>query len=151
MAKFVFSLQSILNIKLKMETQAKQAFAAAKNRLDEEEQRLEELYLRKNTYEEHAKELLQGTLRIRDIEDNKNAILMMDAFISDQQKRVERAKIQLEYEREQMTEAVKERKTYETLREQAFEEFLQDENKAESKAVDELVSYTYGQKMAESV
>lgn len=151
MAKFVFSLQSILNIKLKMETQAKQAFAAAKNRLDEEEQRLEELYQRKNSYEENAKELLQGTLRIRDIEDNKNAILMMDAFISDQQKRVERAKIQLEYEREQMTEAVKERKTYETLREQAFEEFLQDENKAESKAVDELVSYTYGQRMAESV
>lgn len=151
MAKFVFSLQSILNIKLKMETQAKQAFAAAKNRLDEEEQRLEELYQRKNSYEERAKELLQGTLRIRDIEDNKNAILMMDAFISDQQKRVERAKIQLEYEREQMTEAVKERKTYETLREQAFEEFLQDENKAESKAVDELVSYTYGQRTAESV
>ncbi|MBE5874174.1 MAG: flagellar export protein FliJ [Lachnospiraceae bacterium] len=151
MAKFVFSLQSILNIKLKMETQAKQAFAAAKNRLDEEEQRLEELYQRKNSYEERAKELLQGTLRIRDIEDNKNAILMMDAYIADQLRRVEAARERLEYEREQMTEAVKERKTYETLREQAFEEFLQDENKAESKAVDELVSYTYGQRMAETV
>ena len=151
MAKFVFSLQSILNIKLKMETQAKQAFAAAKNRLDEEEQRLEELYQRKSSYEERAKELLQGTLRIRDIEDNKNAILMMDAYIADQLRRVEAARERLEYEREQMTEAVKERKTYETLREQAFEEFLQDENKAESKAVDELVSYTYGQRMAETV
>jgi len=151
LAKFVFSLQSILNIKLKMETQAKQAFAAAKNRLDEEEQRLEELYQRKNSYEERAKELLQGTLRIRDIEDNKNAILMMDAYIADQLRRVEAARERLEYEREQMTEAVKERKTYETLREQAFEEFLQDENKAESKAVDELVSYTYGQRMAETV
>ena len=151
MAKFVFSLQSILNIKLKMETQAKQAFAAAKNRLDEEEQKLEELYRRKSFYEEHAKELLQGSLRIREIEDNKNAILMMDSYILEQRQRVENAMEALERERERMTEAVKERKTYETLREQAFEEFLQEENKAESKSVDELVSYTYGQRMAETI
>ena len=33
-----------------------------------------------------------------------------------------------------------------TLREKAFEAFLQEENHAESKAIDELTSYTYGQK-----
>ena len=34
-------MQSILNIKLKMETQAKQEFSVAKTALDEEEERLE--------------------------------------------------------------------------------------------------------------
>lgn len=46
----------------------------------------------------------------------------------------------------ELTEVMMERKTHETLREQAFQAFLQEENKAENKTVDELVSYTYGQK-----
>ena len=52
----------------------------------------------------------------------------------------------MEAARERMAEAMKERKMHETLREKAFEAFLQEENHAESKAIDELTSYTYGQK-----
>ena len=47
-------MQSILNIKLKMETQAKQEFSVAKTALDEEEERLEKLCDRS---EEHTSEL----------------------------------------------------------------------------------------------
>lgn len=149
MARFRYSLQSILDIKLKMETQAKQDFSAAKNALDEEEEKLEALYVRKAGYEEKAKELLTGVLKVREIEDNKNAILMMDQYIGVQQKQVELAQKRLEAARERLTEVMKERKTHETLREKAFEEFLQEENRQESKAVDELTSYTYGQKRRE--
>ena len=39
-----------------------------------------------------------------------------------------------------------ERKTHEQLREAAFEEFKKELAKEESKEVDELVSYTYGQR-----
>ena len=146
MAKFRYSLQSILDIKLKMETQEKQAFAAAKRALDDEEERLCKLCERRNSYEERARSLLAGKLNVRDIEDNKNAIGIMDAYIVEQQKKVELAKRQMEQARERLSEVMMERKTHETLREQAFEEFLQEENKAESKTVDEMVSYTYGQK-----
>lgn len=146
MAKFQYSLQSILNIKLKMETQAKQAFAAAKRALDDEEEKLKELHERRDFYEERVRSLLAGSLNFREIEDNKNAVVIMDAYIVEQQKIVTLAKKRLEQVREELTEVMMERKTHETLREQAFEEFLQDENKAESKTVDELVSYTYGQK-----
>lgn len=146
MAKFRYSLQSILDIKLKMETQARQAFAAAKRALDDEEERLEGLHERRNFYEEKVRSLLAGSLNVREIEDNKNAIVIMDAYIVEQQKMVALAKKRLEQARMELTEVMMERKTHETLREQAFEEFLQEENKAESKTVDELVSYTYGQK-----
>ena len=37
MARFRYSMQSILNIKLKLETQAKQEFSAARAALDREE------------------------------------------------------------------------------------------------------------------
>lgn len=146
MAKFRYSLQSILNIKLKMETQAKQEFSAAKNALDEEEEKLLELQKRKAGYEKKAETLLTGVLRVREIEENKSAILRMDEYIALQRIQITAAEKRLEQAREKLTEVMKERKTHETLREKAFENFLQEENKLESKAVDELNSYTYGQK-----
>ncbi len=146
MARFRYSLQNILDIKLKIETQAKQEFSTAKNRLDEENEKLEELYRRKANYEEEAKHLLMGVLRVKDIEDNKSALLRMDEYILQQQNQVALAEKMLNTAREKLAEVMKERKTYEVLREKAFEEFLQDENKQESKTVDELTSYTYGQK-----
>ncbi len=146
MAKFRYSLQSILDIKLKMETQAKQAFAAAKSALDDEEDALRQLFERKRGYEEKAKALLSGSLNVREIEDNKKALLVLDGYIAEQKQRVALAEKRLEKARMELTEVMMERKTHETLREQAFQAFLQEENKAESKTVDELVSYTYGQK-----
>lgn len=146
MARFRYSLQSILDIKMKMETQAKQEFSAAKNKLDEENEKLAGLYRRKADYEDEAKRLLMGTLRVKDIEDNKNALLCMDEYIALQKLQVNRAEKKLDDARERLTDVMKERKTHETLREKAFEEFMMEENKAEGKAVDELTSYTYGQK-----
>lgn len=148
LAKFRYSLQSILNIKLKMETQAKQDFSAAQNALWEEQERLEALERRKAEYERMAGKLRTGNLRIRDIEDNKNAILLMGQYIVEQQEQVAAAERRVEVAREALAEVMKERKTHETLKEKAFEAFLQEENKLESKAVDELTSYTYGRKKA---
>ena len=45
-----------------------------------------------------------------------------------------------------ITEAMKESKTHEKLKEKAFESFMKEENAREYKEIDELVSYTYGQK-----
>lgn len=146
MARFRFRLQNVLNIKMKMEDQAKQEFSTAKMLLDEEEEKLAALQERKRGYEARAKELLSGTLNVREIETAKNAILIMDGFIADQRLEVERAAGRVERAREKMTVAMQERKTQETLREKAFDEFLREENRAESKVIDELTSYTYGQK-----
>ena len=48
--------------------------------------------------------------------------------------------------RSRLTEVMKERKTHETLKEKAFQQFLADEKRQEGKEVDELTSYTYGQR-----
>ncbi len=146
MAKFKYKLQNILNIKQKMEDQAKQDFSTARMQLDEEEEKLEALIERKRGYEEQARTLREGTLNIRELEENKNAILTMEGFVGAQRAEVDKAAGRLEKARLRMTEAMQERKTQETLREKAFEEFLREENRAESKVIDELTSYTYGQK-----
>ena len=149
MARFHYSMQSILNIKLKMETQAKQEFSSARAALDQEEERLQQLYDRKAGYEAEAAELLMGVLNPRDIEANKAAILCMGDYIEDQKVQVAEAEKNLELARERLTEVMMERKTHETLKEKAFEQFLLDEKRQESKEIDELTSYTYGQKKKE--
>lgn len=149
MARFHYSMQSILNIKMKMETQKKQAFSAARAVLDQEEEKLQGLILRKQGYEEEAVGLLSGDLKLRDIQENNTAMLRMDGFIADQQVCVSAAEEKLELARVEMTEAMKERKTHENLKEKAFAQFMLEENRRESKEVDELTSYVYGQRRRE--
>ena len=146
MARFRYSMQSILDIKLKMETQAKQEFSAARAALDEEEARLARLFDRKMEYEREATRLRSGTLNFRDMEENKTAILCMENFIIDQKEHVKEAERVLEQARMKLAEVMMERKTHESLKEKAFDEFLREENRREGKEVDELTSYTYGQK-----
>ena len=146
MARFRYTLQSVLDIKKKMETQRKQEFSMAKNRLDEEEKRMDALLHKKSEYEEKAKSLRMGTLHMLDIRENREAIRQMDELIAQQKKNVQAAAENLDDARGKLVQVTKERKTYESLREKAFEEFLLEENRQESKTVDELTSYTYGQK-----
>lgn len=153
MARFRYSMQSLLNIKLKMETQAKQEFSAAKAICEEEEERLQGLCVRKTSYEREAVRLLEGMekddhwcLDLQAIKDSREAIRCMEDRIADQQVRVDAAQRSLEQARVKLTSVMVERKTHETLRDKAFEQFLADEKRQESKEIDELTSYTYGQK-----
>ena len=146
MAKFRYRMQSILEIKKKLEEQAKNEFAAAMAALNEEEDKLEQLKKRKEAYEDEGRALRENTLNIMDIIENKEALLRMDEFIADQQLNVKRAQDRMEGARLALQTAMQESKTQEKLREKAFEQFVKEENKRESKEIDELVSYTYGRK-----
>lgn len=146
MAKFVYRMQSILNIKEKMESQARNDFARARRHLNEEEEKLQNLMDRKAFYEQQGRELQKSGLNVRDILDNRGAIERMKEFITLQKKAVVTAQAQLEDARQKLQDAVQEKKTQERLKEKAFEEFVREENAKESKEIDELVSYTYGQK-----
>lgn len=116
MARFRYSLQNILNIKEKMETQAKQEFGTAQAALNVETEHLERLKERRREYEEQSAGLLKGKLDLRAIEENKEALLKMDSIVATQAIRVEKAKENVEAARERMAEAMKERKMHETLR-----------------------------------
>ena len=146
MARFQFRMQSVLNLKTRLEEQQRNAFAAAKKSLDEKIDKLEALKARKADYEREGREMREQSLHIRDILDNENAILRMSEFIDAQKQAVKRAEDRVEAEREKMVEMMKERKIYERLREKAFEQFLEDEKHEEGVINDEHNSYVYGTK-----
>ena len=100
MAKFIYRMQNILNLKLKLEEQQKMEFAAARKRLDEEEEKLELLFNRKAGYEEEGRRLREDSLNVQDIRDNRNAILQMDEYIAYQKVQVSKAEAELEKERD---------------------------------------------------
>lgn len=149
MSKFIYRMQNILNIKYKLEDQAKTEFMLANQALREEEAKLQELKDRKYGYEETVRQLFKKNLQVDRIKENQEAIVRMEEFIIMQMARVKDAQRQVEIKDAQLTEVMQERKAQEKLKEKAFENFLQEENARESKEIDELVSFTYGRKQRE--
>ena len=133
MAKFIYRMQSILDIKQKLEEQAKNEFAKARLQLTLEEDKLQGLMHRKDAYVEEGRKLRESGLNVRDILENRDAIENMKRLITAQQRAVEKAEKVLEEAREKLTEAMKESKTQEKLKEKAFESFMKEENARESK------------------
>ena len=147
MSKFVYRMQNILEIKDKMEQQAKNDFAAANLRGAEEEEKLEYCVQKRKRLEESGRELLMADrLSILDIEENKKLVAHATEQVRAQTIQLKMAQKKLEEQRIRMHKAMQERKTQEILKEKAFEAFLQEEKAAESKEIDELTSYTHGQK-----
>ena len=105
MARFIFSMQNILNMKEKLEEQAKNNFAQANRSLQEA------LLMQKQC--ENRLEAGKQTLKEAMLENLKVG-------------------------------QIRRRKTFEKLKEKAFEKFVAEENQKEQKEVDELVSYRYG-------
>ena len=147
MAKFKYKLQNVLDIKYRMEDQAKAVFAAAQAKLDEEEAKRDHLIMRRLEYEQKRRELREEILNLTDMRDNDRAIENIKEQIKEQEKHVETARKAVEQARLRLTDAMQERKIHEKLKENSFEEFKHEVNAAESKEVDELVSYTYGERI----
>ena len=137
MAKFTYRMQNILDIKIKLENQAKIAYATASRQLAEEQEKLREILMRRAGYERKSKELVNGTLDIQEIRECKRAIDVMKSLQRAQMMKVHAAEKTLEMARIELNRVMVER------RERAFEEFKQEIAQAESKEIDELVSYNY--------
>ncbi|MCQ2080710.1 MAG: flagellar export protein FliJ [Lachnospiraceae bacterium] len=150
MAKFIYRMQSILNIKEKLETQAKNEFAQARIRLDEELEKLASLERRKKEYEGEAIALRNTTLDIQKINENKYALERVEEYIQGQQSEVSKAEKAFNRARDNLTRAMQETEVQNKLKERAFEDFKRELNAQEAKEVDELTSYTYGQRIKEN-
>ena len=144
MAKFIYKMQNILDVKYKVEEQIKVEFAQANEAYNLEVKKLEDFVSRKYGYEEKLRNLYNENLNISEIRNTINAIDKMKEIIQQQIIEVNKASKDVEEVRQKLNEAILERKTQETLREKAFEEFLLELQAQEDKETDELVSFRYG-------
>ncbi len=146
MPRFRYRMQSILDIKLKLEEQARNEYAQAQSRLAEEIAKMEEVKERLRGYEDEARALRETVLNVRELNENHRAVEVVKEYLSLARTRVRKAQELVEEKRDKLNQVMQERKMHEKLRERALEEYLEEEKLGESKTVDELTSFTYGGK-----
>lgn len=143
MKKFRYSMESILKIKLKLEDQAKLAYASARNRLTEEERKLYMMEQKKASYEQQKREHSSSKLNIRKIKQLSESIEIMKSNIKQQTVVVRAAAQRLEIARIRLEEAMIERKTQEKLKEKAWQEYMMEYEAEEQKDIDQRNSFTF--------
>jgi flagellar FliJ protein len=144
MARFVFSMQNLLNIKEKLETQEKNNFSQANLRLMEAQEKLAQLQYRLEATEESLRETVRSLADLQEVRRLENAVEVIKMYRQQQKLVVLQREKEVEVARQRLNDAMRERKTFEKLREKAFKAFMEEESRAEQKEVDELVSYRYG-------
>ena len=144
MAKFIFKMQNILEIKRKLEDQAKSVYADALARLEMEQNKLKRLEEKKDVYENYLIDSMYSVLELKKIKFYEEAVEILKYRIQEQMVNIRDAQLKTERARQALHAAVVERKTYEKLRERAFDTFKKELNAQEQKEIDELVSYTFG-------
>lgn len=131
---------------MKLEAQAKIAYGLANQKYLDEQKKLQEIILRRVSYEKILKESMMGTIDVREVTHARENVNTMKTLVRRQMMEVHKAELALEDARRALNEVIQERKTHEKLKEKAFEEFLAEEKAAEGKEIDQLVSYTYNNK-----
>ena len=131
MARFRFPMQNILNMKEKLEEQAKNEYGQANARLLAEEKKLEQLNNRLEDARLQLKNVLREVLSMTEIHKRENAVVILKGYVKQQLLVVKRCEKEVEIAREKLTEAMKERKIFEKLREKAFDEFMKEEGRRE--------------------
>lgn len=143
MAKFIFRLENILQIKYKIEEQCKVEFGIAMEQLYLAIEKLEQMYARQSMYEQQLTELVSKGTRAIDIKEVSDSIEVIKISIISCKAEVAKREQAVELAREKLNNAMQERKTFEKLKENEFEKFKQEVNAQEMKDVDELVSYKF--------
>lgn len=143
MAKFKYRMQNILDVKTKLETQAKNEYAVANQKYLSEQEKLSQLVLRRVDYEENLKKLLSDKINVVKISNARKDVNTMKTIIRSQMFEVKKAQDELEIKRKLLSDVMIERKTHEKLKEKAFEGFQKELKATEAKEIDELVSFTY--------
>ncbi len=151
MARFVYRMQAVLNIKEKTEGQVKMEFASAQSELNRQLDILDEYIRRKEAYLQEAQDLRKAEkLEMLDILDNQYATAQMDVMIKNQSRIVEQQEEVVERARIKLTKAIQERKMQETLRDRAYAEYLEEEKQEEFKETDQRTSFTYTQRQKDT-
>jgi len=136
-------MQSILNIKYRLEDQAKSEYALAQAKYREEVEKEEKLKLQKAGYETELKSRMLDKLDFKEIVLIKAGIRAVEDLIKKQKRVVAMAEHEVDAAREKLSGLMIERKTQEKLRENAFDRYKKEMLAEEMKEIDEIVSFRF--------
>ncbi len=143
MAKFVFRLQPILNLKIQLEDNLKNELGKSIQRLEKEKRILKAI--------DHEKEenilnfnsiSIQG-VAVGKLKDYSSYISLLHDRMNNQKENVNQAEKIVDKNREKLVKAVQERKMLEKLKENKYQDFLVEQQKEEQRLNDQFTSFKF--------
>lgn len=147
MARFTFKLQPVLKLKEQQEESKKNELGKAIQVLEAEKRKLADLEDSLSAAVREFNEKTKKTTVHKLIEFNEY-ISVLNSRIKSQKENVNNAALYVDKVREELLEAVKERKILEKLKEKKYEEYLIEQKRLEQKTNDEIVSYKQNESSA---
>lgn len=141
---FKFELQPVLALKEKLEDNKKRELGLANTK---HEQLVDEKSILAALHNEAYNEIRRqcdGGLNISSLKQFNYYTARLNKQIEKKELEIVKAKKEVNEKRDELLEAVKQRKILENLKEIRFEQFKDEEVRAENQIVDEIVSYKYG-------
>lgn len=148
MAKFKFRLQAVLDLKAKVEDLRKNEFGKAMAILEGERQKKIALEQQRTQAIDDLKANINSGIDPLAIRNFSQFIDILKHRIAAQQIVIQNAEAAVEEARGRLVEAMRDKKTLDTLKENDHIEFLEEEKKEEQKIIDEIVSYRSGMKLS---
>ena len=143
---FKFKLEPVLSLKEKIEDSKKRELGAAT-------MHKEVLFNEKRQLMEKKEEAMQAVkahnsivVDVRSLKAFNQYSVYMDQAIKAKNQQVQEAQKKVEEKREELLEAVKERKIFDHLKDIQNEVFIEEEKREEQRILDDIVTYKYGKK-----
>ena len=137
-AKFKFTLEKLLDIRIEKEKESKRKFTKTQKEKQIAEEKLEELT---NSYNKYNGINPGETLNYQKIK--KNYLFALDKGINQVEKELESKTRELEVRRTDLVKKQVDRKTVDILKENKKIEFYKEQDRVEQITLDELALYAY--------
>ena len=147
MPRFQFRLQQYLGVKEQIEDQKELEYGRALQKLEEEKLKLVSMQNQITENIDALRSSITKSISPMEIRRYNNTIERLKHQIQVQEEVIKSAEAFVEEKRQELVQAMKERKALEIVRDKAREEFNLEQNLAEQKQVDELVSFKYTDKL----
>lgn len=149
MAKFVFNLQSLLNVKIQIEDNLKNELGKAMQKLEKERERLRQIeFERSELISQVSGESSRGIM-VGKLKEYGAFIAFLKEKEELQKENINYAQNVVDKYREQLLKIVQEKEMLEKLKEKKYQEYLKEQFKEEQKINDEITSYKYNKTLGE--
>ena len=143
MNMFKYKLEPILALKEKIEENKKREFGIAHQSYERAKSEKAILVKAQEQAYHAARTQKNDSINIIQLKQLNHYTNYMKKEISAKDKEIVSAEQQVEQKRNELVEAVKERKILENLKEIQLQEYKEEENKKENARIDEIVTYKY--------
>lgn len=141
--KYQYKFSRILTLKEREKDETLASYKDSVKKFEEVAEKLYELLKKKEDTEAYQSSRIQGGLPVQEIRYYQQFITNLEKSINHYQKMVINARNRMNLYQEKLMDKSIEVKKYEKIREKDFIQFVEEQNRAESKQMDDISIQTY--------